>query len=332
LLVVISIIALLISMLLPSLGRAKEAAILTRCQSNQHQLAISTHAYITSYNQLPSMGCYGYGYGPGEGTGPWGAFQTNYMTAALWATVRTYPSGALDGTLNYAGIGYIWPQLSGTNADNTNSRNHETGKLFYCPGTKVSFERGHASPVSNYYPSKRPFWEIFQGLAENEPHFYGFANGGRPAFGRNPVLPNMARGTPGSYVWFGGGVAKDLALDPTNDTGWDANWTWFGAPARPDDAMMFNRTWLACASPVGGGNPYNASVNDLNNVAHRGELINAMVSDGSVYTYRGATGDAPLWSWNVTGSLRPSGWGNLYDASQSYATFTKIDWQRRGIR
>ncbi len=51
LLVVISIIALLIALLLPALGKAQESARHTQCQSNARQMAIGYVAYTSDYNE-----------------------------------------------------------------------------------------------------------------------------------------------------------------------------------------------------------------------------------------------------------------------------------------
>lgn len=55
--VVISIIALLIGILLPALGSAREAARGTVCQSNLRQMGIAVYAYALDYDDaLPSVG------------------------------------------------------------------------------------------------------------------------------------------------------------------------------------------------------------------------------------------------------------------------------------
>jgi len=53
LLVVIAIISLLVSILMPSLGRARELAVRTTCLSNLHNLALSTQIYIGDFNEFP---------------------------------------------------------------------------------------------------------------------------------------------------------------------------------------------------------------------------------------------------------------------------------------
>jgi len=53
LLVVIAIIALLVSILMPALSRAKELARRTGCLSNLHHLALATQMYIGDFNEFP---------------------------------------------------------------------------------------------------------------------------------------------------------------------------------------------------------------------------------------------------------------------------------------
>ena len=62
LLVVVAIMSLLLAILLPALGRAKELAVSVKCQANVHQLGIAWHTFVMdNKGRLPSAETTGYG-------------------------------------------------------------------------------------------------------------------------------------------------------------------------------------------------------------------------------------------------------------------------------
>jgi prepilin-type N-terminal cleavage/methylation domain-containing protein/prepilin-type processing-associated H-X9-DG protein len=66
LLVVIAIIAILASLLLPALSRAKAAALSTQCKSNLRQIGVGMRLYVDEAQQFPPW--WGGGFSPGRST------------------------------------------------------------------------------------------------------------------------------------------------------------------------------------------------------------------------------------------------------------------------
>ena len=85
LLVVIGIIAVLISILLPTLGRARDAAAKTQCLSNLRQTHLAVVMYANNYKDTVPLGCWS------------GYYQQNYM---VW--FKGKPSPIVFGLLNEA--------------------------------------------------------------------------------------------------------------------------------------------------------------------------------------------------------------------------------------
>jgi prepilin-type processing-associated H-X9-DG protein/prepilin-type N-terminal cleavage/methylation domain-containing protein len=104
LLVVIGIIALLISILLPALGRARESAMAVNCMSNMRQLSVSFMHYVNEQNGfLPAIG----------------------PSQTFWA-VKVYPYTGMD------------PEAARTFAAfRTHDPNSPPRSIFICPTNKI---------------------------------------------------------------------------------------------------------------------------------------------------------------------------------------------------
>jgi prepilin-type N-terminal cleavage/methylation domain-containing protein len=120
LLVVIGIIAVLISILLPTLGRARTQATRTQCLSNMRQLATYLHMYASDNRgaippQLLGVDSYQttWAFYPGWDDGPGGAYPANPPEYTAW---RNSAEG-------YCGLGYLVRA----------NKYIKDGRAFYCP-------------------------------------------------------------------------------------------------------------------------------------------------------------------------------------------------------
>jgi len=115
LLVVIGIIALLISILLPSLQRAREAAKQTVCKNNLHQFGIANHLYAyDNRGKLPPL------------------FATNHMTPPALSEDPRY-GYMVWGPVSSTNSGPIGPGLLGQKYLSTKDNSGSLWRLFYCP-------------------------------------------------------------------------------------------------------------------------------------------------------------------------------------------------------
>lgn len=126
LLVVIAIIALLMGVLLPSLGRARESARSVKCKTNLKQLHLGSELYAQDYNgKLPSAREYHPEYSP-EGTGPWFNTEDGYKSHNL-------------GSKCFPGIG-AYVNLDLVYNETQNNLKPRDGSILRCPSLPKSNE------------------------------------------------------------------------------------------------------------------------------------------------------------------------------------------------
>ena len=114
LLVVIGIIAVLVSLLLPTLGRAREAAGRTKCLANLRSIGQLCTMYAGRYNDQIPIGFSG----PASGSK---IFQNNYFLS------RNSSSPAPGTTVRYVGLGLLFEANLMTQGIGGE------GQVFYCP-------------------------------------------------------------------------------------------------------------------------------------------------------------------------------------------------------
>jgi prepilin-type N-terminal cleavage/methylation domain-containing protein len=132
LLVVIGIIAVLISILLPAMGKAREAANRTNCLSNLHSISQMLNMYSVTYKGKVPLGF------SGGFTANTGAEQNNYYLS------RKSSAAVPPDIVRYVGLGLLFPARLIKEGE---------GKVFFCPSFTDTFHQFDV-PTNPWPPSE----------------------------------------------------------------------------------------------------------------------------------------------------------------------------------
>jgi prepilin-type N-terminal cleavage/methylation domain-containing protein len=137
LLVVIGIIALLVSILMPTLAKVRQSAIRTQCMSNQRQLLLGLEMYKSAYGGKTPI------YVPGANMAGSLIIRHGEGDVKNWEmpTTSAFPSGRRGSTNEgYTNLGFLWLK-----------RFVRDGRVFFCPiNTYYNFE--NQWPAKNVFP------------------------------------------------------------------------------------------------------------------------------------------------------------------------------------
>jgi prepilin-type N-terminal cleavage/methylation domain-containing protein/prepilin-type processing-associated H-X9-DG protein len=144
LLVVVAVIAILIGLLLPALGKARESTWRVTCASNQRQLATFMSLYAEDYDQwYPIV--------------PWGQGVTSQQipTSTLFSTQGKY--GGLAGFFSLTQIGDITQHPGSGGVDAGAIKRADREKLYKWNGTRWALAADSRAIMSNYLESGADF-------------------------------------------------------------------------------------------------------------------------------------------------------------------------------
>jgi len=164
LLVVIAIIAILASLLLPVLSKAKEKGQRARCIANIKQILLSTHMYVSDFNDVL----------------PYTSWSSDVQNVPNWCYTRTSDRVQKDKVE----LGQLWPYLSPQKSifwcpiEQTNTALFRARDMQVCSYTMNGSVSGfQTSPTRTPYVSYKmsrfkPHFMIYWESDENQPSYY----------------------------------------------------------------------------------------------------------------------------------------------------------------
>jgi prepilin-type N-terminal cleavage/methylation domain-containing protein len=162
LLVVIAIIAILASLLLPALSKAKEKGQRARCIANVKQILLATHMYVLDFNDIL----------------PYTSWSSGTLNVANWCYTRT--SGTPKDRVD---LGQLWPFLTQKliywcPIEQTNNAAFRAREMQVCSYTMNGSVSGfQTSPTGRPYVSYKmsqfkPHFMIYWESDERQPSYY----------------------------------------------------------------------------------------------------------------------------------------------------------------
>ncbi len=171
LLVVVAIIALLVSILLPSLGTARDLARTAMCAANFHQLGLGVGMYQAEWAQdNPWSFSNGKGDNPTEGY-DYGGSSTHWNLPGNMALALSEREGYRFDSVNPA---WVYPFKTGTNELTASATTFiDDPAMFFCPHYNKSMEEDY-SPLARYdedsnYPSDSKVWGTYSYIYNRTP-------------------------------------------------------------------------------------------------------------------------------------------------------------------
>ena len=157
LLVVIGIIAVLVSLLLPALGKAREAANRAYCLSNLRQINTMLRMYGNLYKDAVPLG-----HSIGNATASYSQVDMRLAyQIARSVNAMGYPDGDTVSAANpkgvrYQGFGMVFPAgiMKHDSADDGISQNTQ-GRIFYCPSQTNQFHSFDVQGFNEWPPTSR---------------------------------------------------------------------------------------------------------------------------------------------------------------------------------